>query len=261
MTEPLPAEWSSWLEEGARLLAVPPLRRNEISTRGPEDKKFLLGDLLVQVPGRMVETFAAELGVDATTLRSYREVSKKVPPDRRVAAAWSVHRDLKEAPDLLRPGLTVREAAILAGKKPIDSKAAHRRTVGERADDVRALLADPDVRAVIDSERHLSQEERRARAAARNWSSEMDAQAKALESELRDARQAKSPYEATVKATLDLHRAAQLADAVGEVLRDLEQPERLAEALRILIASATAALEKYMSPDNIIDGEAWEGPT
>jgi hypothetical protein len=258
MTTPLPAEWDSWREEVARLLSVSPLRRNEISTRGPEDKKFLIGDVLAQVPARLVEALANELSEDASTLRSYREVAKKFPPERRVPAAWSVHRLLKDSPELIRPGLTVRDAAILAGRRPIDSKAVHRRTVEQRADDVRALLADPNVRAVIEAERHMSQEERRARAAARNVTSELDAEAKSLEVELRDARQAKKPYEATVKAVLDLHRAAQLADAVGQLITDLDQPERLAEALRTLISSATTALECYETPDDdVIVGEIW----
>lgn len=245
---------------GARLLAVPPLRRNEISTQGTQDKKFLIGDFLCGVPNRFVDALATALGEDPSSFRAYREVANKVPSERRVAAAWSVHRDLKQAPDLLRPGLTVREAGVLAGKKPIDSKAAHRRTVGQRADDARALLADPDVRAVIEGDRHLSHEERKARATARNYTSEMDAQAKILEAELREAKQAKSPYEATVKATLDMHKAAQMADAVGQLIGDLEQPERLAEALRTLIASATAALENYEAPDGgqVIEGEVWQ---
>lgn len=258
MSEPLPPEWSSWLEEGARILAVPPLRRSEASTRGPEDKKFQLGDLLASLPARFHEKFAQELNQDPTAFRAYREVAKKVPAEVRVAAAWSVHRDLKDTPHLLKPGLTVREAAILAGKKPIDSKAAHRRTVGQRADDARALLADADVRAVIEAEQHMSKEEKKARAAARNITSELDAQAKALEAELREARQAKKPYEATVKAVLDLHKAAQLADAVGQLMKDLEQPDRLAEALRTLISSASTALEQYEPPDDhVIDGESW----
>jgi hypothetical protein len=259
MSEPLPPEWSSWLERGARLLAVPPLRRSEASTRGPEDRKFQLGDLLTSIPARFLERFADALDQDATAFRAYREVAKKIKPEMRVAAAWSVHRDLKDTPELLRGGLTVREAAILAGKKPIDSKAAHRRTVGQRADDARALLADPDVRAIIEAEQHMTKEERKTRAAARNITSELDAQAKALEAELREARQAKKPYEATVKAVLDLHKAAQLADAVGQLIKDLDQPERLAEALRTLISSASTALEQYETTDDkLIAGEAWQ---
>jgi hypothetical protein len=257
MTEPLPPEWDSWCEAVGRLPAVPPLRRNE-TARGPEDKKFLIGDVLVKIPSRLIEAFAEAVGDEPSTLRGYREVAKRFPPEDRKATSWSVHRDLKDRPELVRAGLTVREAALLAGKKPIDSKAAHRRSVGQRADDVRALLADPAVRAVIEAEQHLSASERKARAAARNYTSEMDAQAKALESELREARNAKSPYEATIKATLDLHRAAQLADAIGMSMNDLEAPERLAEALRNLIVAATGALETYEDEVSVVDGEAWE---
>lgn len=247
------------MEEGARILSVPPLRRSEASTRGPEDKKFQLGDLLNSIPAHLVDDFAQALNQDPAAFRAYRDVAKKVPKNKRVEAAWSVHRDLKDMPQLLTPGLTVREAAILAGKKPIDSKAAHRRSVGQRADDARALLADPDVRAVIEAEQHLTREERKARAAARNITSELDARAKALEAELREAKRAMKPYEATVKAVLDLHKAAQLADAVGQLMNDLDQPERLADALRTLISSASMALEQYESGDErTIVGEAWQ---
>src|SRR4051812_30039875 len=145
MTTPLPAEWDSWLESGARLRALPPLRRSEFATRGPEDKKFALGDFLLTIPAEYVEPLAEALGEDPAKFRNYREVSGKLPPDRRVAAAWTVHRDLRDSPQLLRAGLTVREAAVLAGKKPIDSPATHRWTVGQQADKVREMLADPDV--------------------------------------------------------------------------------------------------------------------
>jgi len=260
MTRPLAVEWDSWIEEGARLLAVPPLRRRVVSTRGPEDKKFALGDFLLSLPVEYVDRLAAALGQEPSTFRAYRDVADKVSPERRVAAAWSAHRDLKDRPELLEPGMTVRQAARLAGKKPIDSKASHRETVGEKAEKVRQLLSDPDVAAVIESERHISKEERRARHAARNFTSEMAAKAKQLEAELREARHAKSPYEATVKALLDMHRAAQLADGVGEMAAHLDQPERLVAAMRTLISSATGALEKFKVDDDrtVIDAEVWQ---
>lgn len=247
------------MEEGARLLAVPPLRRSETATRAAEDKKFLLGDFLLQVPVRYVDALAEALGQEASAFRSYRDVAEKIPPGSRVAASWAVHRQLKDSPELLRDGLTVREAAIASGKNPIDSKAAHRRSVGEKADEVRMLLSDPAVAAVIEAEATMSKEERKARQAARNMASEMAAREKQLEAELKAAKSAKSSFEATVHSELELFRAAQLAEAVGSSITDLEQPERLAEALKTLISSATEALEKFVPVDDprVIDGEVW----
>jgi len=262
MTTPLPAEWDSWVDELGRLLATPSLRRSEVSTRGHLDKKFALGDFLATAPSQWIDRLAEALGEEPSTFRVYREVAEKIPPHQRVAAAWTVHRDLRERPELLTPGLTVRKAAELLGKRPIDSKATHRQTVGDKADLVRELLADPDVAAVIESERHMSAEERRARRAARSFTSEMQAKAKDLENELKEARQAKSAYEATVKALLDMHKAAQLADGIGEMAGDLEQPERLAAALRTLITSATTALENFETVDGreitVIEGQVWQ---
>jgi hypothetical protein len=115
MQPPLPPEWDQWLQEGARLLAAPRLRRSEQITHGPHDPKFALGDMLVEVPLDYLEPLAAELGADKTQLRVYREVAAKIPPHSRVATSWTVHRDLRDAPQLLRSGLTVRKAAQLLG--------------------------------------------------------------------------------------------------------------------------------------------------
>ncbi len=262
MTSPLPAEWDSWVERLGRLLAAPSLRRSEVTTRGHQDKKFAVGDFLLTVPSQWIDRLAETLGEEPSTFRVYREVAQKIPSEQRVAAAWTVHRDLRERPDLLRPGLTVRKAAELMGKRPIDSKPAHRQTVGERADRVRALLADSEVAAVIEAEKHLSKEERKARMAARNYTSELQATAKLLDKELKEAQQAKSPYEATVKALLELHKATQIVDGLRELARDMEEPERITSAIVGLISSATEALESFdeivFDHERVVDGEMWQ---
>jgi len=259
MSDVHPPDWNSWLEVGARLLAAPPLRRSEKTTRGPEDPKFLLGDFLCSVPTQYVDALAEALRADPARFRSYREVAEKFPPQGRVAAAWGVHRELKDHPEKLRPGLTVREAASLLGKT-IDSKADHNLTVAARVEKVHRFLDDPDVYEVIEKEISQSRENRRVRHRARIVHSELAARQKAIEAELREMREAKSPFEATVKAELDLLRAAQLAHAVGELISDLPQQERLAEALRSLAEEVSAALEKFASDDNneVIEGEAWQ---
>jgi hypothetical protein len=250
------------VEEGARLLAVPPLRRSEQSSRGASDPKFALGDFLTQIPLGLLDAFAAAIGRETSQLRVYREVAGKVPPESRVGAAWTVHRDLREKPALLRDGLTVRAATALLGKNPIDSKADRHLSVAERADIVRKGLTDPEVYALIDSEMAQSRAERQTKHRARLFHTELSKRERSLEAELRQLREAKSPFEATVKAELDLNRAAQLVHAVGESLDDLPQPDRLTAALIELGSEVTSVLSAQSdSVDGpvVIDGEVWQG--
>jgi hypothetical protein len=129
---------------------------------------------------------------------------------------------------------------------------------------VHRFLDDPEVYAVIEEEIAQSRANRRIRHRARLVHSELAARQKAVEAELREMREAKSPFEATVKAELDLLRAAQLAHAVGELIADLPQQERLADALRSLAEEVSEALEKFaprddeVIQDEVIQDEAWQ---
>ncbi|MGH3612535.1 MAG: hypothetical protein ACRDRK_08045 [Pseudonocardia sp.] len=263
MTTPLPPEWNSWLQEAQRLAAAAPLRRNEMSTRGPQDPKFALGDFLTTVPEAHLESLAKAVGEDPGQFRSYRDVASTLPPAVRVKASWSVHRNLRHRPELLRDGLTVRQANKLVGGKPIDEKPDSRRPVDERAAQVRAALADPDVFAVIDTELAAGRNARKVRGMARRVVSEHNARGRELEAELRALQQAKSPYEATVRAELDLNKATQLVHAVGASLEDLPQAERLVAALKELsveVASVLAAAEPSHDPEApfVVNGEVWQ---
>lgn len=263
MTTSLPQEWDPWRREAGRLLAVPPLRRNEQSTRGPHDPKFALGDFLTQVPESHLDVFAEEMRQDPGQFRSYREVASTLPPHMRVAASWSVHRNLRHRPELLRDGLTVREANKLIGGKPIDEKPDSRRPVEERAAQVRAALADSDVFEVIDKELAADRNARKVQGRARRVVSEHAARERQLQTELRELQQAKSPFEATVKAELDLNRATQLVYAVGACLDDLPQAERLVTALKDLSAEVVTVLaaadpQHDTEAPFVVNGEMWQ---
>ncbi|MFD9889714.1 hypothetical protein ACFWY9_10245 [Amycolatopsis sp. NPDC059027] len=259
MNQPLPSDWQEWVTEGTRLAALPPLRRSEQVRRGSEDPKFALGDFLLTIPAKFVEPLAEALGLDAAQFRIYREVASKVPPDRRVAASWTVHRDLRDRTDLLRDGLTVRQAAERAGKLPIDSKADQRLSVDQRAAKVRSFLSDPDVYAVIDREMAESRADRQVRHRARLVHVELAKRQRELENELRALREAKSPFEATVKAELDLNKAAQLVYAVGKTMHDLPSPERLVVVLDELRSEIDAVLKPRVEKSNeapfVVDGQ------
>lgn len=264
MADQRPAAWTVWVEEVARLLAAPPLRRGDQSLRGPEDPKFLIGDYLVNIPESQVELLAVELDVDPAQLRVYREVAGKIPPAQRVRASWTVHRDLRDRQDLLRDGLTVRAAAAAAGKRPIDSKADRRLSVEDRAAKVRDFLADPDVYSVIEQDMARSRQERRVRHGARLIHDDLAKQEKLVQTELRESREAKSALEATLKAQVDLLRAAQLVHAIGETLAELPEFDRLIGALSDLRDEVDRVLDECESTDDsvvIIDAEVWQDRT
>lgn len=264
MTSPLPAEWNHWVQEVVRLLAAPPLRRSEKATRGPQDPKFALGDYLLAIPSQFVDLLADAVGGDVGQLRIARDVADKIPPERRVAASWTVHRDLRHRPELLADGLTVRDATAVAGKDPIDEKSERRKTVEERAKNVRKGLADPEVYALIDTEMANNRAERQMRHRARQVQSEHGVRARELEAEVRALREAKSPFEATVKAELEINKATQLVEAIAQTFDGLPQGERLLAALDELNAAVAGVLLEHRPATNLEDGpivfegEAWQ---
>jgi hypothetical protein len=260
---PLPPEWDHWMMEGARLLAAPPLRRNDQARRGPEDPKFALGDWLLEIPSQFVDALAESLDRDPSQFRVYREVAEKISPANRLAASWTVHRDLRDRPELLTDGLTVRRAAERLGKKPIDAKPDSRLSVQERAAKVRAALADPDVYAIIEAEVAESRAERNARKLATRFVSEHGQRQRELEVELRALRAAMSPLEATVKAELRVNEAAQLVEAIALTVDDLHEPQRVVRALaelNVLITQFLFSRPSTTESDKLVvinDGEVW----
>ena len=131
-----------------------------------------------------------------------------------------------------------------------------------RAEQVRKLLDDPEVRRILNEEAQTNKD-RRAASKARVVHAELAAQQRELEKELRDMANAKTPFEATVKAVLDLNKAAQFVHAVGECSGDLLQPEEVLDALDDLMTAIVAAREKYApitdtDHADVIDGEAWQ---
>jgi hypothetical protein len=264
MTSPLPAEWGHWVQEVSRLLAAPPLRRSEKSSRGPQDPKFALGDFLLGIPSQFVDLLADAVHAEVGQLRTARDVADKIPPERRVAASWTVHRDLRNHPELLVDGLTVRDAAAAAGKDPIDAKSERNQTVEERAKTVRNGLADPEVYALIDTEMANNRAERQLRHRARQVLSEHQKRGRELEAEVRALREAKSPFEATVKAELEINKAMQLVEAIAQTIDGLPQPERLLAALDELNAAVAGLLLEHRPSASledgpiVIEGETWQ---
>ncbi|WP_280250271.1 hypothetical protein [Nocardia abscessus] len=104
-----------------------------------------------------------------------------------------------------------------------------------RAELVNKILADDAVYRLIETDIKSSRE-RRIRGRARVTHAELRAAEKALVAEHRDLRNAKSPFEVGIKATLELNRAAQYVHAVGKTMEDMHpvSAEEIINALKDL---------------------------
>lgn len=206
---------------------APALSRAEKAKSGPADPKWAIGDLLLEIPDHLLGRIAGELGEAEGELRRYREVAGAWPSEYRVAASWSAHRDLKELPvprryETIRPGMTVREAAELAGKKPIDAKPVHRMSLEERADHVVGLLMDKQLNDLVLKKLDHRRAVRRTRRAARMAADERSAEFKEAMRTLRQAQATKSPDLAFLQVVFKLQESAEYVRAVLAAVMDTE---------------------------------------
>jgi hypothetical protein len=267
----LPGDWDAWLARGRAILtARPDLRRNEQASRGLENPRWAWGDLLLEVPEALLDLLADDLGPAVSSIRShfrsYREVAAKWPPAQRVAASWTAHRELKDCEarfDFLRPGMTMRDAAAMAGKKPLDAKPIGRLTVGARVDAVFDLLRDGLVSKAFERRLRELSEERRVRHTAQRALRERSAQWHEALRALREA-QAKKSLDATcLEVILKVRKAAAYLRAVRQAVADPEGvplvPDHLeAEVFQAFdeVAEAAAALPALRKDDTAIEATA-----
>lgn len=215
--------WNLWLKRGGTALDSPPLRRGEKSLRGTDDPKWKLGDLALEIPEPLVDAFAQALGEDKGSLRRLLDVSRKWPPERRVAASWSAHRELKDHPSrfsLIYPGMSVRAAAEAAGKGPIDARPPERMTTAERVDEAMLLLADKNVNDLVLEQLVERRQKRRMIRAARAAQDDRSAEFKEAQRELREAQSAKSPERAFLEVVFRIREEAEYLRAVHAAVMD-----------------------------------------
>jgi hypothetical protein len=221
------SRWDEWLTRGRALLGVPPLSRAAKSVRGLEDPKWALGDFLLEVPPHQVERLALQLGQEKTAFRQYREVASNWPPEHRVAASWTSHRELKDHPqrfEVISPGMTVRQAAEAAGKKAIDAKPINRMSIEERASHVIAILMNKKVNDRVLTELAERREPLRIARAARAAADIRSAEYKDALRELHEAQTAKSPELAFIEVVFRLQQSTEYVRAVKAAAMDREAP-------------------------------------
>jgi hypothetical protein len=110
-----------------------------------------------------LQQYADEIGVEYASLQIYRKVAASWPPVTRVTGTpWKVHHMLMGRKDLIRPGMTVTQAALVLGQKntgrtgpraDVEARVAATRDylaspdipIGQKAEIARELLTDPEV--------------------------------------------------------------------------------------------------------------------
>jgi hypothetical protein len=183
-----------------------------------------------------------------------------------VAASWSAHRDLKDMPnrfELIMPGMTVRQAALAAGKKPIDAKPDERLTVDERAGRVISLLGDKAVNEIVIEQLDQRGAARRMRRAARKANDDRSEEYIDAFRELRLAQSAKSPELAFLEVVFPIQKATEYLRAVlsatigndetPSVVSDVRRPD-LIFAIEALAGVAQEALKSLGDGTSNVDG-------
>jgi hypothetical protein len=120
------------------------------------DRNWFLGDAALEIApmGRdgahngaeaNLRRYADEIGVEYSSLYVYRAVASAWSPVNRVTGThWKVHQQLMKRKDLIRPGMTVTQAAAARGHKNV-GRTGPQSDVAARAAAARDYLADPEV--------------------------------------------------------------------------------------------------------------------
>ena len=255
-------DWEELVEPGRAILSAPRLGRAERASSGPSDEKFALGDLFLGVEDEQLEWLAGRLGHNLTGagLRSYREVAAAWPPEKRVAASWTTHRTLKNAPDrfdVIKPGMTLRQAQQAIGKQPADTEHPSRWSLDRKVPFIVTQLMDATTNKAVRDDLDGKKGARAARAAAKMVDEERSAEYREALRELREARDAKSAERMLYEVIFKLREFREYLRAIGKAsgdemsfLRADRRPDVVA-VVQDLALTAVEVLRQYE-----LEGEA-----
>lgn len=236
---------------------------------GPEDEKFALGDLVSDVTDDQLDRLANEIDHNLTgaSLRSYREVARAWPRDKRVAASWTAHRTLMNSPDrfdIIQPRMTLRQAQKATGKNPADTEHPSRWGLERLVPFIITQLLDPATSRAVRAELDTRKGARAARTAVKMVDEERSAEYREALRELREARDAKSPERAIYEIIFKLRDHREYVRAVGRAsddemsfVSDDRRPDIAAE-LRDLAFTVVDVLGHSGLKDENLSGEALE---
>lgn len=233
--------WDDQVESGRALADAPRLSRADAAKRGPEDPKWALGDLAATVPEEHLDRFSKEIGVSPSDVRAYRRVAVEWPPEHRVAASWTAHRELKDHDErflLIQPGMSMRKAAEAAGKAAIDGgPALHRLTNDELAEYAISILKHKPINDLVSEKLRERKAARRMSAAARAADDDRSAEYKQAYRDYRQAQSAKSPELAVFDAIFKLRELSEFV----RILPEWEAAGGLSQHRRDDVISAISA--------------------
>jgi hypothetical protein len=206
-------------------MAAPRLGRAQRASLGPEDEKFALGDLVSDVADDQLDRLAHEIGHNLTgaSLRSYREVARAWPQDKRVAASWTAHRTLMNHPDrfdIIQPKMTLRQAQKATGKNPADTEHPSRWGLDRLVPFIITQLLDTAISKAVREELDTRKGARAARTAVKMVDEERSAEYREALRELREARDAKSPERAIYEIIFKLRDYREYVRAIGKASDD-----------------------------------------
>jgi hypothetical protein len=172
-----------------------------------------------------LQALADAIGSNLTAgnLKSYREVARAWPSAQRVAASWTAHRTLKnmtERFEIIRPGMTLREAIAATGKDPADTEHPSRWSTERRVPFIIAQLLDPTISKAVRQELDERKGARAAKTAAKMVDEERSAEYRNALRELREKRDAKHPNRAAYEAIFKLREEREYVRAVGKASSD-----------------------------------------
>jgi hypothetical protein len=89
--------------------------------------------------------YADEIGVEYHSIVEYRRVAAAWPSNNRVLdTSWKVHAQLTSRKELIRPGMTVTQAAAVLGQKN-NGRTGPRGPLEDRVEAAKNFLSDPEV--------------------------------------------------------------------------------------------------------------------
>jgi hypothetical protein len=259
-------DFNTLVESGQRILAASRLAG---TPQASSAEKFDLGDLLVEedVADAQLGELAEAIGfaVTANSLKSYRDVARAWPVDRRVEASWTTHRTLAKSADrfdLIKPNMTLREAQTALGGRPADAKHPSRWPFEDRVDYLITQLQDETINKAVREQAEERKRTRAVKAAARAVDEERSAEYREALRELRERNNAKDPERAVYDAIFKLRDAREYVRAVGKASTDEQsfvsehrKPD-VVDAMRDLAVSAVEALVALGSTDPSMSRDA-----
>jgi hypothetical protein len=192
--------FEGWVERVRAAMRAPSLARSEKSRPGA-DPKWVIGDVLLDIPEEHRDQVAVAAGLKQNDARSYWRTSEAWPPHTRTTpASWTVYRELRRMEDrfsIIYPGMKVRPAHFEKTGNEMDRRAQRKLDDDVVINEVVRLMLSPRSKAVVPQILDRLNASKEGRKAARDRRSgaalrRLDDEIRLLQKELRKRRTEKS---------------------------------------------------------------------